>query len=240
MSNPSRLPAGSTARQQRAERILDTTAELLMAHGYRKVTIDDVAGRAGIGKGTVYLHWKTREALFWAVLQREALRLFEHLLDGLAKDPQLVLPHRLMRTIFLELTQRPLVKALLLNDPTVLGNLAGDETVRSAQQELAENADYLQLLSEQGALRPDLTAKAAGYILVNVTRGFLAAGELGEDEDDELSADQRADLLSDVLRRALEIDAPLPEQALAALNSKVVAMFAAMALGHREQLQRSY
>ncbi|MFF7634704.1 TetR/AcrR family transcriptional regulator [Kitasatospora sp. NPDC008050] len=238
MSNPSRLPAGSSARQLRAERILDITADLLMAHGYRKVTIDDVAGRAGVGKGTVYLHWKTREALFWAVLQREALRLFDHLLDSLAKEPQMALPHRLMRTIFLEITQRPLVKALLLSDPTVLGNLAGDETVRSAQQELAENADYMLLLSEQGALRPGLTPEAAGYILVNVTRGFLTVDELGE--DDGLSADQRADLLADVLRRALETDVPLTEEALTALNGQVIAMFAEMAQSHREQLQRSY
>ncbi|WP_234322969.1 helix-turn-helix domain-containing protein, partial [Streptomyces sp. NRRL S-350] len=65
MNRSQRLPVGSGARQERAERILDTTAELLEQHGYRRVTIDDVASRAGIGKGTVYLHWKTREALFW-------------------------------------------------------------------------------------------------------------------------------------------------------------------------------
>lgn len=59
---PRRPPRGH--RQLRAERILDTTAELLCQHGYKRVTIDDVARRAGVGKGTVYLHWKTREALF--------------------------------------------------------------------------------------------------------------------------------------------------------------------------------
>lgn len=43
-----------------------------------------------------------------------------------------------------------------------------------------------------------------------------------------------------MLRRALERDLPLTEQALAALNGQVIAMFAKMAQGHREQLQRSY
>jgi AcrR family transcriptional regulator len=46
-------------RQARAARILDATAELLLRHGYRRVTIDDIARHADIGKGTVYLHWKT-------------------------------------------------------------------------------------------------------------------------------------------------------------------------------------
>jgi AcrR family transcriptional regulator len=33
-------------------------------YGYKRVTIDDLAAGAGIGKSTIYLHWKTREALF--------------------------------------------------------------------------------------------------------------------------------------------------------------------------------
>src|SRR5262249_5935990 len=54
-------------RAERAARILDAAADLLLRHGYRRVTIDDVAAGAGIGKGTVYLHWKAREQLFSAV-----------------------------------------------------------------------------------------------------------------------------------------------------------------------------
>ncbi len=236
-NSSARLPAGSTARQQRAERILDVTAELLELHGYRRVTIDDVAGRAGVGKGTVYLHWKTREALFWAVLQREALRLFDQLLVELGKDDELALPHRLMYLIFLEVTRRPLVNALLLSDPVVLGNLAGDDSVRSAQQELAENTNYLQLVAEQGILRADRTVKQAGHILVNVTRGFL--DDPRSSDEDALPVEERARLLSEVLRRSLEVDT-VPAAALAPLNSKVVAMFTEMADAHREQLQRSY
>ncbi|MET8630806.1 TetR/AcrR family transcriptional regulator [Kitasatospora sp. NPDC004669] len=238
MSNPSRLPAGSSARQVRAERILDITADLLMAHGYRKVTIDDVAGRAGVGKGTVYLHWKTREALFWGVLQREALRLFDHLLEALTKEPEMALPHRLMRTIFMELTHRPLVKALLLADPVLLGSLASDDSVRAAQQELAENTDLLKLLAEHDALQPGLTPETAGYVLVNVTRGFLTAEELGQ--DDGLDLEQRADLLAHILRRSIEADAPIPEAVLTELNQQVVAMFGELAEAHRAQLRRSY
>ncbi|MFI9274305.1 TetR/AcrR family transcriptional regulator [Kitasatospora sp. NPDC052896] len=236
--NSTRLPSGSGARQVRAERILDITAELLTQHGYRRVTIDDVAGRAGVGKGTVYLHWKTREALFWAALQREALRLFDQLAADLQQDPELALPHRLMRVIFLESVRRPLVRALLLSDPVLLGNLAQDESVRAAQQELAENPDYLQLLSEEGALRPGLTAAGALHLLSNVTRGFATADELGE--DDGLALEERADLLAYVLERALERDTPLPAEGLSTLNKRVIDMFTAMADGHREQLSRAF
>ena len=174
MSDGVRLPAGSSGRQERAERILDVTAGLLLRHGYKRVTIDDVAAGAGIGKGTIYLHWKTREALFWAVLQRDAARLLEQILVQLAEDPGLALPSRLMRAIFVEVARRPLVRALLLSDAEVLGALATDTAVAAAQRELGGNQNYLELLRQQHLLRPGLTVAAAGFVLGSVMRGFFA------------------------------------------------------------------
>src|SRR5882757_439117 len=74
-------------RAERAARILDVAADLLLRHGYRRVTIDDVAAGAGIGKGTVYLHWKTREQMFSAVFAREVLYAMDELRQALRKDP---------------------------------------------------------------------------------------------------------------------------------------------------------
>ena len=48
-------------RQVRAERILDAAATLVERWGYHKTTIDDIAKQAGVAKGTIYLHWKTRD-----------------------------------------------------------------------------------------------------------------------------------------------------------------------------------
>jgi AcrR family transcriptional regulator len=238
MQGSVRLPAGSSARQARAERILDITSELLLLHGYKRVTIDDVASRAGVGKGTIYLHWKTREALFWAVLGREAMRMLEQLTADLSGDAGLALPHRLMRAIFLEVSHRPLVRALLLSDAEVLGNLAKDETVLTAQRELAGNASYLELLCEQGLLRTGLTAETAGHILDSVMRGFLAVNETGEHGG--LPLEKRADLLADVLQRSLEIEGRPPTDAVAALNARVTGLLAGIAAVLRDQLQRAY
>jgi AcrR family transcriptional regulator len=228
-----RLAAGSGERAARAERILDVTADLLLQHGYKRVTIDDVAAGAGIGKGTVYLHWRTREALFWAVLQREAMRMLEQILAELAADPALALPSRLMRAIFLAATERPLVLALLLPDAEILGGLAKDSAVAAAQKELSGNEDYLELLAGQGLLRPGLTPASAGYVLGSVMRGFFA-------EAGELAVTARADLLHDVLHRALETDGPPPDAAVAALAHAVTGLFTAIVTVQHAQLTRAY
>jgi AcrR family transcriptional regulator len=82
-------------RQARAVRILDVAAELLLRFGYRRVAIDDIARRADIGKGTVQLHWKTRDELFGAVFEREVLAALDELLRALRQDVTACLPHRL-------------------------------------------------------------------------------------------------------------------------------------------------
>lgn len=239
MNKTGRLPAGSSGRRARAERILDATAGLLLRHGYKKVTIDDVAAGACIGKGTIYLHWKTREALFWAVLQRDAMRMLQQILAGLAEDAGLALPSRLMPAIFTEAAGRPLVRALLLSDSEVLGSLAGDAAVAAAQAELAGNENYLELLREQGLLRPGLTAAEAGYILGSVMRGFFAEPPPGQSSAGP-SLEEQAGLLADVLRRSLEIEGEPPAQAVVALAARVTELFTAMVAVQRDQLERAY
>ena len=60
------------ARRNRA-RLLDVAEEVFAAQGIA-VPIDEIARRAGVGIGTVYRHFPTKEALFEAiVLQRVSL-----------------------------------------------------------------------------------------------------------------------------------------------------------------------
>jgi AcrR family transcriptional regulator len=235
MSPSGRLPAGSAARRERAGKILDAAAALLHAHGYRRVSIDDVAARAGVGKGTIYLHWRTREALFWAVLQRETLGLLEQLTADLAADAELALPQRLISRIFLELDGRPLVRALLMSDKEILGSLAADETVAAAQQEMTGQPDYLQLLRGHGLLRPGLSAEAAGHVLNCVTRGFFAGAETAGPPLPE-----QAELLAFVLSRTLAADEPPSPGQVSALSRSVTEMFTAITDVQRRQLRQAY
>jgi AcrR family transcriptional regulator len=85
--------------------------------------MDDVADAASIGKGTVYLHWRTRESLFTAVFAREVLNAMGELLQALRHEPQVCLLHNFARVYFLAIVNRPLLRGLLLDDPRLLGKL---------------------------------------------------------------------------------------------------------------------
>jgi hypothetical protein len=147
-----------------------------------------------------------------------------------------------MPAIFIEVQSRPLVRALLLSDDEVLGALAADASVAAAQRELAGNADYLELLARHGLLRPGLTPASAGHILGSVMRGFFSAqdADTRSHHDAGLSADQRADLLADVLARTLEKGEPAPAGAVAALDAEVIGLFRTITAVQRAQLERAY
>ena len=55
--------------------ILDATDKLLIKFGYKKMTIDDLAQEVGIGKGSVYLHFSSKEEIALAHVDRIVERL---------------------------------------------------------------------------------------------------------------------------------------------------------------------
>ncbi|HEX5966501.1 MAG TPA: TetR/AcrR family transcriptional regulator [Pyrinomonadaceae bacterium] len=57
--------------------ILDATDRLLARYGYRKMTVEDIAHEAGIGKGTIYLHFSSKEEVVLSHVDRIVDRLKE-------------------------------------------------------------------------------------------------------------------------------------------------------------------
>ncbi|MFY1826093.1 TetR/AcrR family transcriptional regulator [Myxococcus fulvus] len=59
--------------------ILDAATDSFSRLGFKKTSIEDIAKRAGIGKGTVYLHFESKEALLGAVIDRNRGEALVHL-----------------------------------------------------------------------------------------------------------------------------------------------------------------
>ncbi len=73
-------------RQERERLILRAAADLFIERGYHDTSMDDIAARVGIAKGTVYLHFASKEDLALALIEQGA-RTFAQRLDAiLASD----------------------------------------------------------------------------------------------------------------------------------------------------------
>jgi AcrR family transcriptional regulator len=64
-------------RQERETLILEAAEEVLMEKGYYETSMDEIAARVGIAKGTVYLHFPSKEDLVVAIFQRDMEKLLQ-------------------------------------------------------------------------------------------------------------------------------------------------------------------
>ena len=77
-----RLRKGRHTRQE----ILDAALGLFAERGYHGTAIPDITARAGVATGTIYRHFRSKEALVNALYRRCKSSLLEHLLRGLSPD----------------------------------------------------------------------------------------------------------------------------------------------------------
>ncbi|MFC6064184.1 TetR/AcrR family transcriptional regulator [Streptomyces ochraceiscleroticus] len=194
---------------ERGERILEAAGELLVAWGYRRVTIDEIARRAQVGKGTVYLHWKTKDALFLAVVLQAKLRSHRAQTARMRVDPLEVLPSRMMSGVYRDFLADPVLRAVYSADTDVLGRFND-----IAKKELAELAAYgdqvvrrqLEVLREHGLVRADMDVVQQQYALLATASGFFLTEALLHDRAPH-AAEERAHILAHTLRGALETSA---------------------------------
>jgi AcrR family transcriptional regulator len=66
--------------------ILDAAAEMFAARPFDEVRLEDLARQLGIGKGTIYLYFKSKEELYGALLYESVSRLVDRLSACAAKD----------------------------------------------------------------------------------------------------------------------------------------------------------
>jgi AcrR family transcriptional regulator len=74
MAQPTRQLRADAARNR--ARVLETAYETFAAEGL-SVPIDEIARRAGVGAGTVYRHFPTKEDLFRAVVESRIRRIID-------------------------------------------------------------------------------------------------------------------------------------------------------------------
>jgi AcrR family transcriptional regulator len=222
--------SGLTDQAARAERILDAAGGLLLRIGYKRMTVEDIAQRADVGKGTVYLHWKSKQELLAVLLLREVGEVMRLVVEGMRRDPAEVALHRMMRSLFVAIMSRPLAKALYTRDVETLGKLAAGNVagIRTRQEASAVSFDaYLDLLAEHGLLRTGMDRTTQDYALHAATSGFYLIEQFLPD-DLQLPLERKADCLAEVVRLTFEPPAGPDPRTLRSVAPRVIELFDGM------------
>lgn len=130
--------------------LLDVSWQLFQSTSYQALTINEVAERAGLAKGTVYLYFKTKEELFLSLQEQQLAAWFAEVNVQLqampaAPDPILQVSEILCET----LKQRPGLTRLLAIMHSVLEQNIDFETALHFKQMLFEHVSHTGALLEQ-------------------------------------------------------------------------------------------
>jgi AcrR family transcriptional regulator len=87
---PSRATRRTLPSDDRRQQILDAALWVFARSGFAAARLDDVAERARIAKGTIYLHFADKEALFTELVRSAALPMLNRV-GELAEQPDLSL-----------------------------------------------------------------------------------------------------------------------------------------------------
>ena len=204
---PERKPENDV-RTLREERILDAAAALLVRWGYRKTTIDDVAREAGVGKGTIYLHWKDKNELFLAAIWRASKQLSDEVIRRIQDDPDGGQFHRLWAHGMTAILTNPLMSAFMRGEADIFQGMVGALDPATINKLFGNAEDHFAQLQRAGVIRADLSVPVMTLLMSAMKIGIIyVAGNFTREQ--MLSTEELTDALSDMMRRWLEpVDLP--------------------------------
>lgn len=190
--------------------ILDATDRLLAQYGYKKMTIDDLAREVGIGKGSVYLHFTSKEEIVLSHIDRIVERLKERLRSIAGEN---IAPGERLRKMLLTrvLFRFDSVQHYTMSLNDLLAALRPQYLARRKTYFADEAQIFADIIAEGQQsgdfARDDDALKIAETLLLGTNSLLpysLSAGELGEREEIEEKVARLANLLlSGVLRRSV-------------------------------------
>ncbi len=169
------------------EQIVEIAAQLFVEHGYKGISMREIAQAVGLSKAGIYHHFRDKEDLFLAVLTAN-LRRIEGLIEEACREHKTTRARlqAILTGIFsLPLAQRAIIR-LASQEMAALSPEARREFARQYRQSFIDRiVDILREGVERGELRP-LNPRLATWMLLGMAYPFLYPvhqSELGDPQE---------------------------------------------------------
>lgn len=157
----------TTPRGKKRARLLRAATELFTEQGYRKTSVDEIARRAGVAKGTVYTFFPTKAALMIeavAIEKKALIQMVEPILSG-ALPPEQRLRFD-VRTVLSAMRELPLTTRLVFDHEDfveILDELGPEDAEERRQQGVGMITELIEL-AVPGQLTDEVKRARAGVL----------------------------------------------------------------------------
>lgn len=167
-------PLKERQRQEREQLILQAAEELFLERGFYETSIDDIAARVGIAKGTVYLHFPSKEELLFALFER-GIQQFLAGLDAILSSPSA--PRGKLRAVLEQVYNGMLGKHFQLltsvfQNPELRSRLTENRHAQPSRWHAL--SEGVSKVLEDGKASGDFDPSLPTPIMLGVFLGFLA------------------------------------------------------------------
>ena len=188
----------------RRTRLLDAAADLFVRLGFDKTTVADVAREAGVGKGSVYLHFDSKEALLEALMLRELNALSEAWYQAVMDDPRGGTLGGMYKATLLGLHRSPFMSALMTRDGALLGRYVRrpGNIFQAASRGHHTRHEVITMMQAAGAVRDDIDPKVVAHIMNMISYGMISLDGVVPPEEIP-SLEDTLDGIATIMDRAL-------------------------------------
>ena len=166
-------------KKQRYEAIVDAAEKVFFSKGIENASMDQVAKQVGLGKGTLYLYFESKNALYRAILYRAFATIKKQIEEALNEADTGFENMKTILKVYLEFFYNypDYFNAILhfQNDVFNLEAMASDQQVYLAEglTIIEMGAQLIEKGQQDGSIRSDLKAIEAAYVLWGQTMGVL-------------------------------------------------------------------
>lgn len=188
-----------TLRGRTRDRILDAASDIVVNDGVAAVTRRAVASRAELDEVEIDELYASHEALLMDLLNREYEGIRRIVADNIERDPMGGLLSRIFRYSLGALHERPLARALYLQDPQSLNQIVRATHDTEFFPNMGADGPFLESLQQAGMIRDDVDVRALTFFLSAYMAGVALIAP-GTDVDEATAA------LSTLLERGVDAD----------------------------------
>ena len=164
------------------EKIVDAAIVTFSKHGYDRTKMDDIAETANLSKGTIYLYFKSKEELFYAISENNIKALKEQLSVLFTKSEDLISDSQKFYVNFRKASEQ--------SDKVFLETIAESSRNQRLQEMLYHQrmkvldivTEYLKLQIKKGFFRSDIDIDAVAVGLVSLYDGLSISKIIGISE----------------------------------------------------------
>jgi AcrR family transcriptional regulator len=176
---PAAKPSRADKSAFRRDAILAAALEEFSARGFAAARLDDVAARAGVGKGTIYLHFRDKQALF----QELVTTMLVPFIANLETPPPAGLPIRIVLERLIDLfvreiygTERRKLIRLIMTEGPRFPQLAEFHYHHVVKRALAAMRSLLEGAHRRGELRNDALVRFPQLVIAPCMMAIVWSG----------------------------------------------------------------